>query len=256
MVKVASASRSISVSPLVDQRNDLPAARLHLFDVRHDLRVHRVPRGDEDHRHVLVDERDRPVLHLRRGIALGVDVGDLLELERALERHREVDAASQVERVGGRAEEPLGQRLDLGGAPEDLGDLLRQAAQRLDELPALQDAQVPEPRQPKRHQRERRHLAGERLGARDADLRAGVQVDAAVHLAGDRGAHHVHQAHRPCPAALGLADRRQRVGGLAALGDADDQRAAVHHRIAVAELGGVLDLHRESGPSPRACTRR
>ena len=46
------------------------------------------------------------------------------------------------------------------------------------------------------------------------------------------------------PAALGLADRRQRVGRLARLGDADDERAVVHQRVAVAELGRVLHLDR------------
>jgi hypothetical protein len=45
-------------------------------------------------------------------------------------------------------------------------------------------------------QRERHDLAGEGLGGRHADLRPGVQVDAAVVLAGDRRAHHVHEAER------------------------------------------------------------
>ena len=47
-----------------------------------------VVRRDHDHRHGLVDQRDRPVLELARGIALGVDVGDFLELQRAFERDR------------------------------------------------------------------------------------------------------------------------------------------------------------------------
>ncbi len=37
--------------------------------------------GDDDHRHTVVDERDRAVLHLGGGLALGVDVADFLELE-------------------------------------------------------------------------------------------------------------------------------------------------------------------------------
>ena len=41
------------------------------------------------------------MLHLGRGIALGVDVGDLFELERALERDREGDAAAQIEGIAG-----------------------------------------------------------------------------------------------------------------------------------------------------------
>ena len=46
---------------------------------------------DRDDRQVLVDQRDRAVLHLARRIALGVDVRDLLQLQRAFERDR-VDA--------------------------------------------------------------------------------------------------------------------------------------------------------------------
>ena len=68
------------------------------------------------HRHVLVDERDRPVLHLAGGIALGVDVGDLLELERAFERDRIVDAAAQEQEVGA-AVEPLRDLLDRPPMP-------------------------------------------------------------------------------------------------------------------------------------------
>ena len=48
---------------------------------------------------LLVDERDGPVLHLAGRIALGVDVRDLLQLERAFERDRIVDAAAEVEKV-------------------------------------------------------------------------------------------------------------------------------------------------------------
>src|SRR5262245_38706460 len=52
-------------------RNDASLARAHLLHVAHDLVVGAVAGADEHHRHVLVDERDRPVLHLRRRIALG-----------------------------------------------------------------------------------------------------------------------------------------------------------------------------------------
>ena len=48
---------------------------------------------------MLVDEGDGAVLHLAGGIALGVDIGDLLELERALEGDGVVDAAAQEEEV-------------------------------------------------------------------------------------------------------------------------------------------------------------
>ena len=48
---------------------------------------------------VLADERDGAVLHLGGGVALGVDVGDLLELERALERDGEEREAAEEEEV-------------------------------------------------------------------------------------------------------------------------------------------------------------
>src|SRR3546814_6034705 len=47
----------------------------------------------------LVDQRDRAVLHLTRGIALGMDVADFLELQRAFERERIVGAAAEVEHI-------------------------------------------------------------------------------------------------------------------------------------------------------------
>ena len=89
----------ISLVPLGDDREDATAARLDLLYVALDLVVGRIPRGEHDHRHVLVDERDRPVLHLRRRVTLGVDVGDLLELERALQGDGEVVAAPEVEEI-------------------------------------------------------------------------------------------------------------------------------------------------------------
>ena len=85
--------------PAVVERDDRAAARLGLLDVADHLLEHVIVRRDRDHRHLLVDQRDRPVLHLAGRIALGVDVGDLLQLQRALERDRIVDPAPQIEEV-------------------------------------------------------------------------------------------------------------------------------------------------------------
>ena len=67
---------------------------------------------NHDDWHVLVDERDRAVFHLPRRIALGVDVGDFLQLEGALESNRIHDAAAQKEEISG-VEELLGNAMDL-----------------------------------------------------------------------------------------------------------------------------------------------
>ena len=69
-----------------------------------------------------------------------------------------------------------------------------------------------------------------------------MQVDAAVSLAGDRTADDVAQRQRRVALALRLAQGGERVGGLAGLGDGDDDGVAVDRRVAVAELAGVFDL--------------
>ena len=45
----------------------------------------------------LVEQRDRPVLHLAGRVGVGRDVGDLLQLERALEADGQADVAAEVE---------------------------------------------------------------------------------------------------------------------------------------------------------------
>ena len=56
-------------------------------------------RRDEHDRHALVDQRDRAVLHLGGGHALGVDVADFLQLQRAFQRDRIVIAAAEEQPV-------------------------------------------------------------------------------------------------------------------------------------------------------------
>src|SRR5690242_16319352 len=64
------------------------------------------------------------MLHLRRGIAFRVDVGDLLELESALERDGKVHPAAEIQRVA-RVGVPRGELphlgLDLEGAGHEVG---------------------------------------------------------------------------------------------------------------------------------------
>src|SRR6185295_12100995 len=57
-------------------RDHPPSSRLHFLDVRHHLLVDVPTRAEHDHGQGLVDEGNRPVLHLSRGIAFGVDVRD------------------------------------------------------------------------------------------------------------------------------------------------------------------------------------
>ena len=106
---------------------------------------------------------------------------------------------------------------------------------------------MPEPAQVEGQQGQHGDLGRERLGAGDADLGAGMEVDPAVGLAGDRAADGVDDRQGRVPAALGLAEGAQRVGGLARLAEDEDQRPVVERRVAVAEFAGVLDLDRQVG---------
>ena len=83
----------------IAEHDHLAAARRGLLQVGRGLLEQRPRRRDGDHRHVRVDQRDRAVLHLAGGIALGVDVADLLQLQRAFQRDREAVAAAEVQHV-------------------------------------------------------------------------------------------------------------------------------------------------------------
>ena len=61
--------------------------------------------GDADDGESFVDEGVGAVLHLAGGVAFGVDVGDLLELEGAFEGDGVVDAAAEEEEVVGGVED-------------------------------------------------------------------------------------------------------------------------------------------------------
>jgi glucosamine--fructose-6-phosphate aminotransferase (isomerizing) len=79
-------------------------------------------------------------------------------------------------------------------AIENLTDLARQSVHRLDDLTSAKNRQVSEPPELEREQQQRHDLARKRFRRRDADLRPGVDVNAAVGLAGDRRANDVYDA--------------------------------------------------------------
>ena len=86
--------------------NHHAAACFNLLDVRQGLLVvdltlfrERIPRGKHDDRKILVDERVRPMLHFAGGIALGVNIRDFLELQRAFQSNGEMDAPPEIKKV-------------------------------------------------------------------------------------------------------------------------------------------------------------
>ena len=93
-------------------------------------------------------------------------------------------------------------------------------------------------------QRQNRERGDERLGRGHADFRAGVHVDAAVGFAGDGAADDVDDGQRAVAAALGFAQRGERVGGLAGLREDEQHGVPFERRVAVTEFVRELDLHR------------
>ena len=83
----------------ISEHVQLAATRAHLHEVRLELFQQFVVRRDGDHGHVGIHQRQWPVLEFAGGVGFGVDVGNLLELERTFERHRMQCAATKEQRV-------------------------------------------------------------------------------------------------------------------------------------------------------------
>ena len=82
---------------LVHHGEDLGPARLDFLDVGHRLVEQLLVARERNDETARIDERDGAVLELSGGIRLGVDVGDLLELERGFKRDGVVDVAPDEE---------------------------------------------------------------------------------------------------------------------------------------------------------------
>ncbi len=187
------------------------------------------------------------MLHLPGGVALGVDVADLLELQRPLEGHREEVAAPEVEHARALVPGPgdlevvrlLGQlRLYHRRDVHQRRQLRhhRRVVEAPEELAELQREQV-----------HRRQLRRERLGRRHPDLRAGVGVQRPLTLPRDGRPDDVADADDPRPTALRLPQRSEGVGGLPTLRDGEDERPVIHRRVAVAKLARDLDVGGQAG---------
>ena len=191
----------------IRDHDDLAAARADLLDIREGLLEQRVRRRDDDDRHVVVDEGDRPVLHLAGGVALGVDVGDLLQLQGAFERQRIGGAAPEIEDVAGERDfgGDLLDRLvvvqDFAGARRHLGELAGE--------PGLLRGvdRAARPRHRDCEGGEDSELRRKGLGRGDADLGAGEGRQDHVGLARDRALRLVDDGDDLLPGLAAIAQR-------------------------------------------------
>src|SRR3954464_5186791 len=83
----------------IAEKNDPSFASSDFLHIGQGFFEHSVIWRDDDHRHVFVDQRNGSMLEFPRGIALGVNIGDFLELEGPFERKRIAGAAAEIEHV-------------------------------------------------------------------------------------------------------------------------------------------------------------
>ncbi len=115
------------------------------------------------------------MLHLARGIALGMDVTNFLEFERAFERQWIIRSAAQIEHVARRRDQMRHGRdvLVMVERSVERGRSLEQVGDHLGLLRAVHQPLFDRHMRGQRGQH--RELAGEGLGRGDPDLRAGVR---------------------------------------------------------------------------------
>ena len=217
--------------------------------MRADVLAEQLVVGHDDHaRHRRVDQRERPVLELRGRVGLGVDVGDLLELLRAL-------AGDRGARAPGPGRTSTARRRSAAATSATASDVASAAstasgsrAQPVDQPRAVRRGQVAHPPEQQREQRERRWPSSVNalVDATDTSGPACRNTPAAA-LAGDRRADDVDDADDPPALALELLDGGERVDGLAGLADRDVERLGVDERVAVAELAGRLGVGGDAG---------
>ena len=75
------------------------ASSLHFLNIAKHLLENVIIWCNAHDGHVAVDERDRPVLHLAGRVAFGVDVRNFLQLQRAFEGDRVVDAPAEEQKI-------------------------------------------------------------------------------------------------------------------------------------------------------------
>ena len=188
--------RGLRLARRIGEQYHARAARLHLAQVGQHLFQVILPRRQHHHRQLVVDQRDGAMLHLAGGVALGVQVGDFLELQRPFQRQRIARPAPEEQRpvhAGEQGREPLHPRR-IGQQTVHARHRLAHAAQvrlqfRFAHRPAL-------PRQLQGHERQHRQLRGKCLGGRHPHLRPGQQRNHAVGFPRQRRMRHVAQRQR------------------------------------------------------------
>ena len=105
-------------------------------------------------------------------------------------------------------------------------------------------------------ERENDELRSKRFGGRDADLRSGVHVNAAIALARDRARDVVANPERAITFAPAFAQRAERIGGFTALADGKNEGVVRSWACCDDETRSRIRLRSECWPDIRSDIRR
>ena len=163
-----------------DQRNDRRVPGFHFHQIAHGLFIQPVPRRQHNHWHVLIDERDRAVLHLSRGVAFCMDIRHFFQLQCTFERDGVIDATTEEQKVP-LLVIPFGNCNNLCLATKHLFNQYGKPDKAIEPGLAVRNRQdSAHPSQMQRQHVERRKLGSERFGRSDADFRPTMRIEHAV----------------------------------------------------------------------------
>ena len=214
---------ALHLRPGIGKHDQLPATCPHLLEVGLQLFQQFVVGRHHDYRHVGIHQRQRTMLQFARRIGLGMDIGDLLQLERPFHGHRILRPPAEeqgVVLVG----KLLGQSFDDGIEAKHLFDASRQALQLPHQSRLFLPGHTVTPPEGDHQQHQCHQLGSERLGGGDTDLGAGTGHQGKVGLPHQRAFRHVADGQRLAETEpLGLLQSGQGIGGLPRLGDGHHQ---------------------------------
>ena len=209
-----------------------------------------VTRARNNHKHDLtrLDERNRSVLELASSEALSVDVGQLLELKRALKCNWVTNVATEEEHGLG-VRHPMRQLLDRLRGHENLRDLVGHSLKLRDVLAnGLVGESAPHTSDVQSNQVERGYLSDKSLCGCHSNLRTSVSVDNSVRLARNRRSVRVAHGNNLRAGLHREPDRHKRVHRLTRLANRDDERTFSQNRVTVTELVSELNVNRYTSP--------
>ena len=167
---------------LVGKHKQLAAPCAYFRQIAFELAQQLIVGRHGDDWHLFIHQCQRAMFQFAGRIRFGVDVGDLLQLQRAFLCHGILNAASKKQRVM-LVHQALGDRLDLFVQKQGACHKTRE---RIEVPNVLLLRLVTHARAPRQHQRQQQQctqLRGECLGGRHADLTPGGGQQTEVRLA-------------------------------------------------------------------------